>query len=175
MNERDRLERAKRGDIEARNELFAAHRSSLPRDLPEDVAQDTWTTALRALPGFQGASSFKTWLNGIAKNLRRGDSRRERRRTRGVGGDADPVALVPDRLPAPLDELIGKERARLVRQAVEGLSADLHEAVTRLMDGESFHAIVSGMSEKQRVTRYRASQRLAGALESLADQLPEDL
>jgi RNA polymerase sigma-70 factor (ECF subfamily) len=37
------------------------------RDLAEDVAQDTYIRALRALPRFRGDSSARTWLLSIAR------------------------------------------------------------------------------------------------------------
>ena len=44
---------------------FVAHLSS-PRDA-DDLAQETYLRALRALPGFAGRSSARTWLLSIAR------------------------------------------------------------------------------------------------------------
>jgi RNA polymerase sigma factor (sigma-70 family) len=189
MNERDQVERAKQGDIEARNELIednveainrhvargADRDSPLMRQQYDDVAQETWRVALGAFGRYQGASSFKTYLKGIADKVRIGLWRQEQRQVRGTGGEADAVADVPDRLPAPIDDLIGKERTHLVTRAVEGLPGDQREAVRRFMDGESYHAIVMSLSRRLGVTKYRAGQKFANALDSLAHELPDDL
>jgi RNA polymerase sigma-70 factor (ECF subfamily) len=175
MNERDHLERTRRGDLAARDELFEAHAPSLSRSFPDDVSQDALLIAVRKLDGFEGASSFKTWLYAIANNVLRGTLRRDQRLIRGVGGDADPVAQVPDHLPAPIDILIGKERARLVRRAIDELPDAQREGVLLLMDGESFHAAGVAIGRRHQLTKYGSEQQLARALKTLADRLPDDL
>lgn len=57
----------------------------------EDVVQDAWLRAARALAGFRWKASFRTWLTGIALNRAR-----EIHRTRGRSpedGPAEAVAL----------------------------------------------------------------------------------
>jgi RNA polymerase sigma-70 factor, ECF subfamily len=76
------------GDREAATALFAEHVDALyefvhyrvggDRGLAEDVVQDTFVIAIRKLAGFQGGSSLRTWLCGIARNLIRA-ARRKRR------------------------------------------------------------------------------------------------
>jgi RNA polymerase sigma-70 factor, ECF subfamily len=69
------------------------------RDLAEDVAQDTYLRALRALPRFRAESSARTWLLAIARRAAvdavRASARR--RRLAGLlgarGGDAGTVEL----------------------------------------------------------------------------------
>lgn len=183
------LERAMRGDIGARDQLFAhsydsvhgylcraaANDSPHVKQQTDDVAQEACMTAVRGFGRFRGASSFKTWLTGIAKKLMSEAWGREQRLVRGVGGDVEPVAHLPDRLPKPLDILIGRERASLVTRAIEGLHVDEREWINRLMDGDTFHAVATAISERQGVTQYRARHRLSGVLESLANRLPADL
>jgi RNA polymerase sigma factor (sigma-70 family) len=185
MNETLVVERVKQGEIEARNELSRSDYLKLHRyvlrealrrwpylePLSEDVTQETYLIGVEREGDFRGDSSLETWLRGIAKNLLRCAARRENGRVRGIGGDDNPVADVPDRLPAPIDILIGRERARLVTEAIEGLPGDLRGAVARLMDGESYHAVVVALAERQVVTMYAARKRLAGALESLGRRL----
>lgn len=38
------------------------------KDIVEDIVQETFVSAMNALEGFNGKSSYKTWLCGIAKN-----------------------------------------------------------------------------------------------------------
>lgn len=48
--------------------LFIYRRIGQPDDA-QDLVQQTWLEAMRALPRFKGESEFSTWLFGIAKNL----------------------------------------------------------------------------------------------------------
>jgi RNA polymerase sigma-70 factor, ECF subfamily len=69
---------------------FVAHLSS-PRDA-DDLAQETYLRALRALPSFAGRSSARTWMLSIARHTAADAVRAAMRRPRfsGIGaGDAD--------------------------------------------------------------------------------------
>ncbi len=89
----------------------------------EDAAQDVFVIAHRRLPEFEGRSSVKTWLFGIALRVA-ADHRRAARRKRSHGlvpeaeGDADAVADAD--APSPLD-------AAARNEAVERLTAILGE------------------------------------------------
>jgi len=72
----------------------------------EDVVQDTWLRAVRALPRFRWESSLRTWLLGIGLNRAR-EILRSRART---GWDAPEGAEVPV-LPPPTAERLDLERA----------------------------------------------------------------
>lgn len=73
------IERAKQGDTEAFDRLWARHRDKVFRSLlkacggnPEtthDVLQDALLNAFRALQNFRGDASFATWLYTIARRL----------------------------------------------------------------------------------------------------------
>jgi len=72
----------------------------------EDVVQDTWVRAARALPRFRWESSFRTWIMGIALNRARELMRRGARTTRTPEqGFEIPVA------PPPTAERLDLERA----------------------------------------------------------------
>src|SRR5262245_32848402 len=72
------LDRAKRGDEEAFRSLYGAYRPAVLRlarsfarldaDEVEDVIQDTFVRAFRALKGLQQAAAFERWLMAIARN-----------------------------------------------------------------------------------------------------------
>lgn len=58
----------------------------------EEVVQDTWLAAYRALPDFQGRSTISTWLITIVKNTATTRLRKERRLVSldsGFGAEAD--------------------------------------------------------------------------------------
>ena len=76
------------GDEEAFASFVDAHhgllvrlaRRFVPSDgAAEDVAQDTWAAFVSGLDGFQGRSSLRTWISGIAIRIARRRAVRERR------------------------------------------------------------------------------------------------
>ncbi|APR82270.1 RNA polymerase sigma factor RpoE [Minicystis rosea] len=89
----------------------------------EDAAQDVFIVALRRLSDFEGRSSIRTWLFGIALRVAH-DYRRAARRRRNhgiVGEDEGDTAGVADaESPSPLD-------AATRTEAVERLHAILAE------------------------------------------------
>ncbi len=66
----------------------------------EDLAQETFVRATRALQGFRGHSSARTWVLAIARHVcmdeLRARSRRRRRDTRIAAATAEDALTVPD-------------------------------------------------------------------------------
>ena len=71
------IERVKRGDVKAFELLVVKYQRRVERlvgrmvrdvDLVQDIAQETFIRAYRALPNFRGESAFYTWLYRIAVN-----------------------------------------------------------------------------------------------------------
>jgi RNA polymerase sigma-70 factor (ECF subfamily) len=69
--------RARRGDTGAFEDLYRQHvgrvyglclRMTGQPESAEDLTQDTFVSAWRSLPGYEGRSSFSTWLHRIAVN-----------------------------------------------------------------------------------------------------------
>jgi len=59
--------------------LFAfAYRAVRQREEAEDLVQDTWISALRTVPSFEGRSSLRTWLVSILRRRIADRYRRER-------------------------------------------------------------------------------------------------
>lgn len=90
----------------------------------DDLAQDTFLTAYRALANFHGGASFSTWLLGIAHNR----FRQERRRTRPTepwNGDVTLIDAASDIATST------PEPARAI-----ALHHDLTAALARLSDDE---------------------------------------
>jgi RNA polymerase sigma-70 factor (ECF subfamily) len=126
---------AQRGSEEAVEELFARHwgaayRAALlvtgDRAAAEDIAQEAFLAALRALPRFDLRRPLRPWLHRIVVN-RAIDWSRARAHRREVGADAvpdpagdepaDPRAL-PDDLAAALLALGPEQRAVIVLRYV---------------------------------------------------------
>ena len=71
------VERTKRGDVKAFEMLVVKYQRRIERlicrmvrdvDLVQDIAQETFIRAYRAIPQFRGESAFYTWLYRIAVN-----------------------------------------------------------------------------------------------------------
>src|SRR5688572_33257006 len=59
--------------------LFAfAYRAVRQREEAEDLVQDTWISALRTVPSFEGRSSLRTWLVSILRRRIADRFRRDR-------------------------------------------------------------------------------------------------
>lgn len=178
------------GDELAFMELVGRHHSTMVRlarsyvaseSVAEEVVQETWLAVLRALPSFEGRSSFKTWLFRILVNRARTVGSREHKHLpisdveRGVepsrfgsdGGWLSPpvpwVDEVEDRVRAEslaksiriaIDDLPGAQREVLTLRDVQGLTA---AETCRILDVRDSH---------QRVLLHRARSRLRNALES---------
>ncbi len=75
-------DRAAFGQLVARHQSsvrnFLRHLTRNNAPLADDLAQDTFVQAYRALSGFRGDAAFSSWLLGIAHNQWRNARRRER-------------------------------------------------------------------------------------------------
>lgn len=125
-----------------------AHRLIGDAESALDAAQETFVKAWRALPRFQGASRFSTWLTRIAINQCRNELRQRRtvKHTRPLSLDAPvPGSTLPRRetLAAPGPEAWEVARGREVdtacREALTALDPDAREIlVLREVEGLSY-------------------------------------
>jgi RNA polymerase sigma-70 factor (ECF subfamily) len=80
----------------------------------EDVAQDVWIAAYRALESFEGRAAFSTWLTRIA--IRRALARASRAREVRTLDELDQLSLSDD-APGPDWETYRHEIARVLEAA----------------------------------------------------------
>lgn len=120
-------------------------------DEVQDVAQEAFIKAYRALPGFRGESSFYTWLYRIAINTAKNHLVSRSRRPPGSDIDPDDAQFLDgaDALREsdnPENTLSGEELRRTVDDALAALPDDLRTAVTlREFDGLSYEEIAAIM------------------------------
>jgi RNA polymerase sigma-70 factor, ECF subfamily len=127
-------------------------------DLVEDIAQETFIRAYRALAQFRGEAQFYTWLYRIAVNTAKkslGDLKRDptvsESALRGArDDDEDETSAVENELTAaetPETLLAAKEIAAAVNSAMEALPEELRQAVTlREIEGLSYEEIAEVMN-----------------------------
>lgn len=153
--------RVQRGDKKAFDLLVLKYQqkalnliSRYVRDTSEaqDVAQEAFIKAYRALAGFRGDSAFYTWFYRIvintAKNYLVAQGRRPPRSDIDAsdaeqydGADGLKEYDTPERL-AQRDEL-----EQIIHQAIEGLPEDLRTAIMlRELEGLSYDEIAQAMS-----------------------------
>jgi RNA polymerase sigma-70 factor (ECF subfamily) len=185
------VERVQRGDVKAFEMLVVKYQRRIERliarmvrdvDLVQDIAQETFIRAYRAMPKFRGDSAFYTWLYRIAVNtakksllelkrdptvsessLRSGDEDDETSRSGSELSDSS----------TPDAELASKEIAAAVNAAVDALSEDLRQAIVlREIEGLSYEEIAEAMNCPIGTVRsriFRAREAIAARLRPLLD------
>ena len=187
------VERAQRGDKQAFELLVAKYQRKLARLLSrfirdpaevEDVAQEAFIKAYRALPSFRGESAFYTWLYRIgintAKNYLVAMGRRAPTTTEFDSEDAenfDDGDQLRD-VNTPENELMSKQIAQTVNDTMEALPEELRTAIVlREIDGLSYEEIATVMNcpigtVRSRIFRARETiaERLRPLLETSKDK-----
>ncbi len=117
----------------------------------QDVAQDTFIRAYRAMPNFRGDAQFYTWLHRIAVNTAKNHLVAQNRRppTDDIEvGDAEhfDTAIRLRDTDTPERELMRQQVEQTVMRVVEGLPEDLRVAISlREVDGLSYDEIAQRM------------------------------
>ncbi|MDI1273406.1 RNA polymerase sigma factor RpoE [Polaromonas sp.] len=127
-------------------------------DLVEDIAQETFIRAYRALAQFRGEAQFYTWLYRIAVNtakkalmeLKRDPTVSENSFKSGQSDESDETSPLENELissETPEAVLAGKEIAQMVNAAMEALPEELRQAITlREIEGLSYEEISEVMN-----------------------------
>lgn len=117
----------------------------------QDVAQETFLRAYRALGNFRGDAQFSTWLHRIAVNTAKNHLVAHKRRPPGEDIDIDDAEQFESALrlrdnDTPERELMRQEMEQTVMSAVEALPEELRAAITlREVDGMSYEEIAQHM------------------------------
>ena len=185
------VERVKLGDVKAFEMLVVKYQRRIERligrmvrdvDIVEDIAQETFIRAYRALPQFRGDSAFYTWLYRIAVNTAK-KALMDMKRNPLVPESAmrnDEDGDEPSRAESELSDgetpegiLASKEIAAAVNSAVEALSDELRQAITlREIEGLSYEEIAEAMNCPIGTVRsriFRAREAIALRLRPLLD------
>jgi len=180
------VERVQRGDKHAFELLVVKYQRRLGRLISrfvrdsaeaEDVTQEAFIKAYRALPGFRGESAFYTWLYRIgintAKNYLISLGRRAPTSTQfdvEESEDFETSELLHD-VSTPENELMSKQVVGVVNASLLKLPEDLRTALTlREIEGLSYEEIAEIMSCPIGTVRsriFRARETIASNLRPL--------
>lgn len=186
------VERVQAGDREAFGLLVGKYQRRLLRLImrlvrdpaeAEDVAQEAFVKAYRALPNFRGESAFYTWLYRIgvnaAKNWLMAQGRRAPVMSEIADSEEEDAAndsllrddATPDRV------LMSKQIGETVNAAMDALPEDLRTAIVlREIDGLSYEEIAQVMDCPVGTVRsriFRAREAIAIRLRPLLDTAPD--
>ena len=180
MTDQELAARARDGDQDAFEQLVRdnekriytlALRMTGSREDALDLAQDAFFQAWKALPTFQGESSFATWLYRLATNLCLDHLRAQKRRTQSMGPalsladeENGPVQVADQQL-QPQEAVERSERRRALERGLASLP-DHHRQVLimRELSGLSYQEIAQVLdldlgTVKSRIARARLSLR----------------
>ena len=158
------VERAVAGDHKAFELLVIKYQRRIQRligrmvrdvDLVEDIAQETFIRAYRALAQFRGDAQFYTWLYRIAVNtakkflmdLKRNPTVSENSFKSDDDDETSPVENELTSSETPDAVLASKEIAQIINAALEALPEELRQAITlREIEGLSYEEISEAMN-----------------------------
>ena len=182
------VERAQRGDKRAFELLVEKYQHRLARLVSrlvrdpgeaEDVTQEAFIKAYRALPSFRGDSAFYTWLYRIgintAKNFLMATGRRAPTSTEVDAEEAEGYESSEQLhdINTPESLLLSKEIAVTVNAAIESLPEELRSAIQlRELEGMSYEEIAKLMDCPIGTVRsriFRAREAIADKLKPLLD------
>jgi len=118
----------------------------------QDVAQDTFVRAWRAIGHFRGQAQFYTWLHTIAVNTAKNylEARKRRPPDEDINltdAESSGSTLRLQNLDTPDRELMRQQLEQTVMQALAALPDELRTAITlREMEGLSYQAIAQQMN-----------------------------
>ena len=190
MSERDvdqqLVERAQRGEKRAFELLVAKYQRKLVRLISrivrdpaeiEDVAQEAFIKAYRALPQFRGESAFYTWLYRIGVNTAKNHLvSLGRRAPTSTEKDAEEAETFEDAtqlrdINTPESVLMSRQVAATVNAAMEKLPEELRTAISlREIEGMSYDEIAELMNCPIGTVRsriFRAREAIAAELRPL--------
>jgi RNA polymerase sigma-70 factor (ECF subfamily) len=183
------VDRVKRGDKQAFEMLVVKYQRRVQRlvarmvrdpDRVEDIAQETFIRAYRALPQFRGESAFYTWLYRIAVNTAKKtlmDMKRDpvvtesALATRGEPDETSSLESDLSDVATPDAVLASREIAQTVNAAIAALPEDLRQAILlREVEGLAYEEIATLMNCPIGTVRsriFRAREAIAQRLRPL--------
>lgn len=186
------VERAQGGDQHAFDLLVSKYQRKLARLLSrfirdpaevEDVSQEAFIKAYRALPSFRGDSAFYTWLYRIGINTAKNYLVSQGRRApTSTTYDAEEAETFEDAsqlrdINTPESLLLSKQIGQTINAAMDQLPEELRTAIVlREIEGMSYEDIAGMMDCPIGTVRsriFRAREAVAAKLRPLLDIAPD--
>lgn len=129
------IARARRGDADAFEQLVVAYRDQVFRLAlrmcgneadADEVAQEAFLSAWKALPNFRGDSRFSTWLYQLTSHAAIDLMRRKKRQ---IAAEDITEVSAPDPAPGPQQQAEQSETRQAVRDAMAQLSPEYRQIV----------------------------------------------
>ena len=140
----------------------------------EDIAQETFIKAYRAIPSFKGESAFYTWLYRIAINCTHSYVEKHLKRSllpdEKISLDEGTLAINPSLIDShtPESNLVNQEIVQVIQQSLSELPDELRQALElRELEGLSYDAIAAQMQTPIGTVRsriFRAREAIAARL-----------
>jgi RNA polymerase sigma factor (sigma-70 family) len=179
------IERARAGDQEALERLFARHlkplqrwaRGRLPkwaRDLSDtdDLVQDTLLQTFKKIDDFEPrhVGALQAYLRQAVLNRIRNELRRKGRQPHAT----DLEGIEMDTAQSPLEQAIGREAVERYERALQQLTAEEQEAIIAKVEmGYTYEELAQALgkptAEAARKAAHRALLRLAQEMERVAE------
>jgi RNA polymerase sigma-70 factor (ECF subfamily) len=179
------LERCRRGESAAWDELFDLHYAAVGRFIfqlgrdftredTEEICQEVFLAVIKNIDDFNAACHLQTWLFRIAAN--KAADFRERQQAAKRGGGRQPLSLQaedpitgltvdpPSSLPTPDFALLNLEQAALVHQALDGVEQPCREIIELRYFGDLSYEEISALLSLNPKT---VSSRLSKCLDRL--------
>ncbi|MGI9317844.1 MAG: RNA polymerase sigma factor RpoE [bacterium] len=184
VNDNVLVEQVRNGDKHAFNLLVAKYQFKIQnlvsrfikdRSEQEDVTQEAFIKAYRAIGNFRGDSAFYTWLYRIAVNTAKNHLVGAGRRPPAQDVDLDESGAIGmagglTEMNSPEAILQNDELVVIIREAIENLPEELRQAITlREFDGLSYEDIADVMQCPIGTVRsriFRAREAIEQAMEA---------
>jgi RNA polymerase sigma-70 factor (ECF subfamily) len=149
---------------------FIFHSLNGARADAEEIWQDTFVAAVRALPGYRGESRLTSWLCGIARR-KVADFLRRRGGVAGLATTVPPERLLELMDSGPLPDAVLRESA--VRARIMGALAELPAVyrdalVGRYVDGRTVDELAQRLGRSYKATESLLSRGRAALRELLS-------
>ena len=183
------VKRAKKGDSRAFDLLVLKYQGRVAQLVSryvsnaaevEDVTQEAFIKAYRALPKFRGDSAFYTWLYRIAANAAKNHLvALSRRPTTDLALDDSESYEVPGRLKdneSPDEVIMGQQLEAVISQAIDALPLELKAALTlREFEGLSYDEIAEVLECPIGTVRSRIFRAREAIDQTVASQMQGEL
>ena len=183
MEERELVRRSRQGDVHAYGELVRQHQKIafrvaylVTKDTPaaEDVIQEAFVRAYRAISSFHPEAPFKPWLLQIVRNEALKHLRSSRRKARVEFRAENDLSLRAGVGPSPEEELLASERRAALIEAVKALrEEDRLVIVYRYFFDLSERETAEALACPRGTVKSRLSRSIAKLRNSLSTVTPD--